>query len=147
MPRFEILSTTAANGHLVVRSRHYHPDGAFWFEENHVFQGREGLKRKIQRNARGEALLQTGKVAPSRVNYYGFSRQSLPAGESWLLQTQGPFSNKDVLSAIRATHLRRLAEGWPQGRIDQVGPLPGAPADLAGIGQVMARVSLKGYQE
>jgi len=147
VPSFHIIEEAASNGLLVYTVDHFNPDGSFWHRENYVWRGSKGLTRKILRDADGLALMDDGKIAPVKLDVYGRKVQYLPAGRAWARQSQPSFSNREVLSAIRATHQRRLKEGWPQGRIDRLGKLQSSAADIAGVDQLKAQVSLLGYSE
>lgn len=147
MPSFHIIGEAARDGLLVYTVDHFNPDGSFWHRENYAWRGSEGRKRKIKRDVAGLALMDDGQLAPAKLDVDGRKVQYLPEGRRWAYHAHPSFSNAEVLSAIRATHRRRLKEGWPQGCIDVLGGFKSSAADLAGVGELKARVNLLDYKE
>jgi len=114
---FKIVNIFQQDAHLVVQVEHYNPDGTFWFLEHYRWQGREGLKRKRATNAQGEILLEDGSVAPYS-DPPGELEQYLPEGAKWQYLPGPHLDESNILGTIQTIHQRRLASGWPQGRVD-----------------------------
>jgi len=114
---FRIIDVRAEYGHLVVEVEHFKPDGAFWFFENYVFQGREGGKYEIAVNALGEKLLSDETVAPKRIVKGPPQReeQYLPSSRTWKYSTTISLEQASILGVIDRIHMQRQPTGWNKG--------------------------------
>jgi hypothetical protein len=140
---FEIIDVLDHDCDLCVCVNHFHADGSFWFRENYLWQGREGLRCRIALNADGEPLLSDDSVAPmsDASGYY------CPSGMAWKRTSEIYLDvETSILEMIRSTHSRRLLAGWPQGTIDQVPPKQQRSSeDESGCSVLIAKfASLKG---
>jgi hypothetical protein len=128
MADFKILGVYDQDCHLVVRVEHHHADGSFWFIENYVHDGREGIRQKRKVNGAGLLLMDDGNVAPL-VNPDPPTRkagkvrmedtaQYLPEGRTWDYHPAPWMDENSVLSVIRDIHGQRLVTGFPQGQVD-----------------------------
>ena len=107
---FKILEVSDQACYLNVRVEHYHSDGSTWFTEDYGWQGREGLKQKRATNEQGKILRNNGVVAPVKGNP---PKQYLPKGKAWKLMAPPIMDGDAILGVIKATHVQRLASGWP----------------------------------
>ena len=134
---FEIVDVFVQDAHLVVVVVHYHPDGSPWFLENYQWQGREGLRRCIKKNARGEFLMDNGVAATA-----------LTAGREWARETECNLDERAILHTVQQIHNERVITGWPQGQIDVLPRIPAhkiARRDRDGVGQLRNKLNaLKG---
>lgn len=117
---FQLIDITNVQSHLVVTAEHYHPDGSFWFRENYVWQGREGLKRKRKTDAEGRILMDDGQRAPLRLGIDDELVPYLPSGRTWARLPAPHMDEESILTTMRSIHQQRLISGWPQGRIDKI---------------------------
>lgn len=150
VPSFKILAVATHDGHLVVTTQHFKPDGSPWFAEHYIFQGREGVKRKRAVNALGQLLQDDGSVAPTRLVRKGLSQepeQYLELGKRWMFRSEPHIDESSILSVIRLTHARRLVSGWGR-TADTIGRLRPMAKDMEGCDILLARFQrLVGFEE
>lgn len=140
MPDFRILDVFQQDHHLIVRAEHFNPDGSFWFLENYIWQGREGLKRKRKTDAQGRILMDDGKPAPLTDHPdVEERRQFLPLGRDWARHDTPHMDEGSILTTIRSIHEQRLVSGWPQGTIDTLALLMGNSQDEVGCPDLIGK--------
>jgi hypothetical protein len=139
-PLFRILDVRQEYGHLIIEVEHFKADGSFWFFEDYTWQGREGLKRSRVKNADGELLLATGKVAAFRLGDRNEKRHFLRRGERWKLTRTPMMTTDSILGVVQKIHAQRVTTGWTKGQSRIiVSPKEYKTDDTDGVGQLVTK--------
>jgi hypothetical protein len=114
--QFRILDVRTEYGHLVVEVEHFKPDGSFAYFENYLWQGREGLKREIAKDAAGFLLLEDNTRAPTKLAPSRRQEQYKPAGKAWKRSNRVPMVEDSITSVIQQIHNERAGQDWTKGQ-------------------------------
>ncbi|KKL95065.1 hypothetical protein LCGC14_1858350, partial [marine sediment metagenome] len=140
-PDFRIISIGEHDGQLLLEVEHFRPDGSFWFFENYLWQGREGLKEPKVVNSSGGLYLDDMALAPYTLDGRGERQFYLPDERQWLRTGLPHLDQASILSVIVQTHEQRTVSGWNRGQSRLVEPaIPHVASDQAGVGVLVSRL-------
>ena len=149
-PSFRVISVADHQGQLLVEVEHFKSDGTFDYFENYVWQGREGNVFPPATNNAGQLLLESGAIAPYRINPGTGDLQQYRGleGQQYKLRTSPTLDTEALLSVIQQIHNERenwSDADWPSGqkrgqnRLTEP-DMPYSEQDSAGVSTLVSKL-------